>query len=114
MNMEELKGLTPDGAFEPDLIQQTLREILRGMHFLRHEAHVIHTGRLRKTFRLERCADGRMTDIQPKNILLGVLENAAFKRIQREEREAPLPRKILPARTVYISRPMFLIKALHR
>jgi len=50
MNIEELKDLIPDGAFEPDLIRQTLREILRGMHFLRHDAHFIHTGGLRKTF----------------------------------------------------------------
>lgn len=44
MNMEELRDLVPDRSFEPDLIRQTLREILHGMQFLHEEAHVVHTG----------------------------------------------------------------------
>lgn len=44
MNMEELRDLVPNRRFEPDLVRQSLREILRALHFLHHEAHVVHTG----------------------------------------------------------------------
>ncbi|KAF2211073.1 hypothetical protein CERZMDRAFT_112879 [Cercospora zeae-maydis SCOH1-5] len=92
MNFEELRELVPDETFEPDLIRQSVRSILRGMHFLHSEARVIHT------------------DIQPKNILLGTLDDSAFARFERDEREKPLPRKELPDRTIYISHPMPLTK----
>lgn len=44
MNIEELRDLVPDREFEPDLVRQSLREILRALHFLHHEANIIHTG----------------------------------------------------------------------
>ena len=44
MNMEELRELTPDRLFSADLARQSLRDILRGLHFLHTEAHVVHTG----------------------------------------------------------------------
>ena len=47
MNLEELRDFVPDGVFEPDLIRQTLRDMLRAMYFLHNEAHVVHTGRQR-------------------------------------------------------------------
>ncbi|SMR58372.1 unnamed protein product [Zymoseptoria tritici ST99CH_1E4] len=87
MNMEELKELL--GEIPPDFIQQCLRDILRAIHFLHQEAHVIHT------------------DVQPKNILMGVLKtDTAFERFQQDEVEKPSPRKELPDRTIYVSRPM--------
>ncbi|KAM3421860.1 hypothetical protein BST61_g2237 [Cercospora zeina] len=92
MNFEELRELVPDRTFEPDLIRQSVRSILRGMHFLHSEARVIHT------------------DIQPKNILLGTLDDSAFTRFERDEREKPLPRKELSDRTIYVSHPMPLTK----
>lgn len=49
-------------------------------------------------------------DIQPKNILLGVLDDSAFARFEKDEREYPMPRKELLSRTVYMSRPMPLTK----
>lgn len=49
-------------------------------------------------------------DIQPKNILLGVLDDSAFIRFERDERESPMPRKELNSRVVYVSRPMPLTK----
>nr|POE62422.1 serine/threonine-protein kinase srpk [Quercus suber] len=92
MNMDELRELVPEEMFAPDLVRQTLRDILRAMHFLHEEAHVIHT------------------DIQPKNILLGILDNSAFARFEQYEREQPMPRKQLPSRTIYASRMMPLTK----
>jgi len=51
-----------------------------------------------------------MADVQPRNILLGVLDNAAFIRFERDERELPIPQFELASRAVYISRPMPLTK----
>jgi len=44
MNLEDLRDLVPGREFAPDLVRQSLRDILRALHFLREEAHVIHTG----------------------------------------------------------------------
>lgn len=46
MNLDELRALVPDEMFEPDLVRHTLRDILRALHFLHVEAHIIHTGEL--------------------------------------------------------------------
>jgi serine/threonine protein kinase len=46
ISLGELKGLTPDGLFSPELIRQTLRCILTGLQFLHKEVRVIHTGKL--------------------------------------------------------------------
>lgn len=44
MNLEELKDLVPGGMFAADLVRQSLRDILRGLHFLHEEARIVHTG----------------------------------------------------------------------
>lgn len=44
MNLEDLRDLVPNREFASDLIRESLRGILRALHFLREEAHVIHTG----------------------------------------------------------------------
>lgn len=44
MNLEELKDLVPGGMFAADLVRQSLRDILRGLHFLHKEARIVHTG----------------------------------------------------------------------
>lgn len=44
MNFEELRELLPNETFEPDLLRQSFRSIVRGLHFLHSEARVIHTG----------------------------------------------------------------------
>jgi len=49
-------------------------------------------------------------DIQPKNILLGVLDTSAFTRYEEDEHKYPMPRKELPSRTVYTSKPMLFTK----
>lgn len=43
MNLE-LRDLVPDRVFAPDLVRQSLRDILRALRSLHEEAHVIHTG----------------------------------------------------------------------
>lgn len=44
MNLKELRHLVPGRVFAADLIRQSLRDMLRAMHFLHEEAHVIHVG----------------------------------------------------------------------
>ena len=46
ISLGELKELTPDGLFSPELIRQSLRCILTGLQFLHKEVRVIHTGKL--------------------------------------------------------------------
>ena len=46
ISLGELKELTPDGLFSPELIRQTLRCILTGLQFLHKEVRIIHTGKL--------------------------------------------------------------------
>jgi len=59
---------------------------------------------------LPMVSNTEMADIQPKNILLGVLDDSAFARFERDELKDPMPRKELPSHTVYVSRPMPLTK----
>jgi serine/threonine-protein kinase SRPK3 len=44
MSLEDVRDVVPDREFAADLVRQTLRDILRVLHFFREEAHVIHTG----------------------------------------------------------------------
>jgi serine/threonine protein kinase len=46
ISLGELKALTPEGLFSPELIRETLRCILTGLQFLHKEVRVIHTGKL--------------------------------------------------------------------
>jgi serine/threonine-protein kinase SRPK3 len=46
MCLEDFRAYLPDRVFSADLIRETFRDLLRALHFLREEAHVIHTGLL--------------------------------------------------------------------
>jgi len=110
MNMEELRDLVPRGAMNGYLVRQFLRPVLRGMRFLHEDAHVIHTGQPRLRTRCCALLTVERADIQPKNILLGVLDTSAFTRYEEDEHKYPMPRKELPSRTVYTSKPMLFTK----
>lgn len=43
-SLEDLRDRVPDREFAPDLVRQTLRDVLRVLPFSREEAHVVHTG----------------------------------------------------------------------
>lgn len=45
-------------------------------------------------------------DIQPNNILLGIEDDSILSKYEQAEVEAPVPRKTLKDRTVYLSRPL--------
>jgi serine/threonine-protein kinase SRPK3 len=53
-----------------------------------------------KTYNIE------LTDIQPLNILMGVPDDSAFARFEREELQDPLPREESSSHMVYLSRPV--------
>jgi serine/threonine-protein kinase SRPK3 len=46
MCMEDFRGYLPNRYFSADLIREIFGYILRALHFLRKEAHVVHTGLL--------------------------------------------------------------------
>jgi serine/threonine-protein kinase SRPK3 len=46
MCLEDFRAYLPDRVFSADLIRETFSDLLRALHFLREEAHVIHTGLL--------------------------------------------------------------------
>ncbi|RDL30360.1 uncharacterized protein BP5553_10238 [Venustampulla echinocandica] len=70
------------------MVRTTLRNILAALDFLHTEARVIHT------------------DIQPNNILLGIKDDSILSKFEEAEFEAPVPRKSLEDRTIYVSRPL--------
>jgi serine/threonine protein kinase len=45
-------------------------------------------------------------DIQPNNILLGIKDESILSGFEESEMEAPVPRKVLQDRTIYLSRPL--------
>lgn len=49
MSMQELRDLVPDRMLHVDIVRECLRGILRGLHFLHEEAHIIHTGKTNTT-----------------------------------------------------------------
>ncbi|KAJ5362917.1 hypothetical protein N7541_003761 [Penicillium brevicompactum] len=45
-------------------------------------------------------------DLQPNNILLGIKDDSILSQFEQAEFEAPVPRKTLEDRTIYLSRPL--------
>lgn len=89
----------------------TKRNIPVALDFLHTEVRVIHTGRyhfIRLSIeRLEVITHG--VDLLPKNILLGIKYDSILSQFEQAEFEqaefeAPVPRKILEDRTIYLSR----------
>lgn len=102
-------SLLADGALEAHIIRQTMRPILTALQFLHAEARVIHTGGRLTPKSLDYTAD-LFKDLQPNNILLGIHARSILAEFEQEELREPSPRKELPDRTIYVSRPMPLAK----
>ncbi|EPS32852.1 hypothetical protein PDE_07813 [Penicillium oxalicum 114-2] len=87
-SLDQLTPLLPDGVMSSVMVRTTIRNTLPALDFLHTEANVIHT------------------DLQPNNILLGIKDDSVLSQSGQAKFEAPVPRKILEDRTVYLSRPL--------
>ncbi|RSM07405.1 hypothetical protein CEP52_005268 [Fusarium oligoseptatum] len=75
-------------GFEEDFVKSAIKELLQAVDFLHTEAKAVHT------------------DIHPGNLLLGLEDNSLFKKLEDNEFSAPVPRKELTDRNIYLSRLM--------
>ncbi|PYI05561.1 kinase-like protein [Aspergillus sclerotiicarbonarius CBS 121057] len=87
MSFAEFQDLLPDKKFSKDLIQRSTQLVLVALSSM-HERNVIHT------------------DISPNNILQGVDNSSILSKMEEDEVERPIARKILSDRHIYYSRPM--------
>ncbi|KND88470.1 Serine/threonine-protein kinase SRPK [Tolypocladium ophioglossoides CBS 100239] len=87
MTFTELRNLLPGRKFEKRMLQHGIQFLLLAIDYL-HKNSVVHT------------------DIPPNNILIGVSDDSVFSQLEQDELASPVARKVLPDRTVYLSRPM--------
>ncbi|EAW06693.1 protein kinase domain protein [Aspergillus clavatus NRRL 1] len=88
ISLDQLTRLLPDRVMSSAMVRTTIRNILAALDFLHTDARIIHT------------------DLQPSNILLGIKDNSILSEFETAEFEAPVPRKTLEDRTIYLSRPL--------
>ena len=53
-----------------------------------------------------------MPDLNPGNIMFGLIDKSVLRLFEREERRHPSTRKLLPDRTIYASRPFRVSKTI--
>ncbi|KAJ5551643.1 hypothetical protein N7535_000412 [Penicillium sp. DV-2018c] len=108
ISLGQLTPLLSGGVMSTELLRMTIRNILGALDFLHTEAKVIHTGGYYfiATEGLEVISNG--IDLQPNNILLGIKDDSILSQFEQAEFEAPVPRKVLEDRTIYLSRPLRL------
>ncbi|KAM5503253.1 hypothetical protein McaMca56_001178 [Microsporum canis] len=86
LSLDQLLDTRPTRTFTLELLKPPLRQILAGFDFL-HRLDIIHT------------------DIQSKNLLLGIDDPSIFFVFEEAEIEhQPCPRKVLDDRIIYVSR----------
>ncbi|KAF7122249.1 hypothetical protein CNMCM5793_000206 [Aspergillus hiratsukae] len=88
ISLDQLPPLLPGGVMSSAMVRTTTRNTLAALDFLHTEAGIIHT------------------DLQPNNILLGIKDESILSKFETAEFEAPVPRKTLEDRTIYLSRPL--------
>lgn len=85
MTFTELRNILPENTIPLRMLQHALQLVLLALDYL-HKNQVIHT------------------DISPNNILCGVTDTSAFEALESAEAREPIARKVLPDRTIYLSR----------
>ncbi|GBE89340.1 hypothetical protein SCP_1600010, partial [Sparassis crispa] len=81
-----LQRRMPGGVFPMKLLGFVLKFLLTGLSYLHNECNVIHT------------------DLKPENVLVGLEKTLSLEDVVADEINSPSPRKILPDRTIYLSR----------
>ncbi|KIM42711.1 hypothetical protein M413DRAFT_408715 [Hebeloma cylindrosporum] len=81
-----LQRRTTDGRYSFGLLAYTTKFLLTGLSYLHNECSIIHTG-------------GSFT-----NVLVGLEKTLSLDDIVADEINSPSPRKMLPDRTIYLSR----------
>ncbi|OJD10766.1 CMGC/SRPK protein kinase [Emergomyces pasteurianus Ep9510] len=84
-SMDQYLDLRRSRLLSTDLLKPMLRNLLIGLDFV-HVAGVVHT------------------DIQSKNLLFPIKDDASFRHFEETELKEPAPRKILDDRTIYMTR----------
>ncbi|PCH38829.1 kinase-like protein [Wolfiporia cocos MD-104 SS10] len=91
ITLRGFRKMLPTKSLPVALLRSFLKHLFLALDFLHTEARVIHT------------------DIQEKNILLGLGDNSAeddLEKFEKQEVESPSPRKIDGDRIIYTSRPL--------
>ncbi|KAK5696512.1 hypothetical protein LTR97_007815 [Elasticomyces elasticus] len=92
-SLSQLMKLMPGKLFQTNILRQMMRPILNGLQYLHSEAKIVHT------------------DLSPTNVLMGINDPSVFATFEEHEAQAPVPRKAVQNRTIYMSRPMPLTSA---
>ncbi|KAL6307087.1 CMGC/SRPK protein kinase [Sparassis latifolia] len=91
ITLRGFRKMLPTKSLPVALLRSVLKHVFLALDFLHTEARVIHT------------------DIQEKNILLGLDDHSAeddLEKFEKQEVESPSPRKIDGDRIIYTSRPL--------
>ncbi|PYI28526.1 CMGC/CLK protein kinase [Aspergillus indologenus CBS 114.80] len=89
MSFTEFQKLLPETRFPKELAQRSLQLISIALDFL-HKNDTVHT----------------VLDISSNNILQGLEDDSILGRIEEDEMQRPIARKVLEDREIYYSRPM--------
>lgn len=87
MTFTELRNRLPEKRMDPLMLQGALQLIPMSLDYL-HKNSIVHT------------------DISPNNILCGVQDMSPFEELEKAEKAHASPRRVLPSRSIYLSRQM--------
>jgi len=115
LRISDFQALVPGGKLPQDILKLTLKHILLALEFLHSECNLAHTGKLSNylplflsSLRLYRSftvnISNYVTDIQAKNILMGIDDENVLTEFEETEVRQPSPCKVDRGRIIYISR----------
>ena len=91
-----------DGLYSFGLLAYTAKFLLTGLDYLHNECNIIHTGE--STLHFSATFTVTLLDLKPENVLVGLEKTSSLDDIVADEIKSPSPRKVLPDRTIYLSR----------
>ena len=91
-----------DRIYSFGLLGYTVKFLLIGLSYLHNECGVIHTGGF--SLLCSTTLTLSPSDLKRENVLVGLEKSLSLDDIVGDEIKSPSPRKILPDRTIYLSR----------